>query len=156
MNILDVLKSLETLTTSNLLAELGEFVVSADEFVIFLQKKQLEKGEDANGNTAGVYTRATEQIAKEYESLGNAPIKPKIAGEPYNFEWSGAFFKGMYIKVFTSGDLTIEIDSSVPYSNELQGRFKKLLGLTQNNQAEFNEFIQVKLIEIINKKIQNV
>lgn len=59
-----------------------------------LNKKQLSEGEDNQGKIFGEYSQATEDIAKTEN-----PRKPKIAGQPFNFEYTGGLFDGMELRV---------------------------------------------------------
>lgn len=64
----------------------------SDEIIKLIYKKQLSKGKDGDGKIIGTYARATELISL-FESP--KPIKPKKEDEPYNFEWTGKWKKGL-------------------------------------------------------------
>lgn len=151
MDINKVFAEYEKLTSLELLKGLGTIILEADDFVIFLQQKQLSDGLNSEGNLTGTYTAATQFIAENFEPK---PIKPKIEGQPFNFEYSGRFFKGMFLKVFVSEDFRVEIESAVSYADDIENRYKKLLGLTKDNQEELIEFVNIKLAEQINKRFQ--
>lgn len=72
---------------------------NAELIINLLQENQLAKGKDSSGSVVGVYSWTTEvYYAKDPQ---NKPRKPKVKGEPYNFEWSGELFDSMNIKVNT-------------------------------------------------------
>lgn len=149
---MDVFDLYDRVDSYSPLDAIGDIVLNADDFVIFLQQEQLRLGKNESGDTIGTYTPYTEFISENYQEFGvEKPIQSKVAGEPYNFEWSGKYFKGMFIKVFANSTFIIEIDSSVPYADELEKRYKKLLGLADNNQDELNRFIEDKVTEQLNK-----
>ena len=126
-----------------------------DNFIIFLQQQQLSKGEDSKGgildgkNRKGVYTPFTEQLAKE-----SNPLKPKIAGQPYNFQWTGRFFNSLNIRILTvSGELEVQIDSVDPKANILRSEYYDLLGLQGKNQTEVIRFLKKNIIKFINTRL---
>ena len=65
-----------------------------------LTDEQLGLGLDAKGKVIGRYSKATEGYAADPE---NRPRQPKIAGEPFNFEWTGGLFDELYL-TFDSKD----------------------------------------------------
>jgi hypothetical protein len=99
------------------------------EILLDIQKIRLNKGLDTSGKEIGTYSFATEQIAK-FEN----PVKPKKFGEPYNFEYTGDFFKGMQLlfkgneAVFRSKDSKEEL---------LTSKYEDLLGYTDEDWVEF-------------------
>jgi len=62
------------------------FTEKSEIIVNLLFEQQLSVGLDGDGREIGRYSRYTELIAR-YELP--RPIKPKEAGELYNFEWTG-------------------------------------------------------------------
>lgn len=99
------------------------------EILLDIQKIRLNKGVDTTGKVIGTYSFATEQIAK-FEN----PVKPKRFGEPFNFEYTGDFFKGMDLlfkgqeAVFRSKDSKEEL---------LTSKYEDLLGYTNEDWIEF-------------------
>jgi len=65
-----------------------------------LTDEQLGLGLDAKGKVIGRYSKATEGYAADPD---NRPRQPKIAGEPFNFEWTGGLFDELYL-TFDSKD----------------------------------------------------
>lgn len=92
---------------------------------IRLNKEQLSKGEDNEGDIFGEYTQATQEIA----ALGN-PRKPKIAGQPYNFEDTGGLFDGFEMIIENSTAQFWSTDSKTP---ELIVEYQGLFGLNPDN-----------------------
>lgn len=106
-------------------------------YLIDLNQIQLSQGKNIFGDTIGVYSKATEERAKlEYTR------QPKIAGEDFNFEWTGELFDGMYIKLTRE---YLEIYSSAPHTELVVATYSSLFGesaifgLTEESLAEFVE-----------------
>lgn len=94
-------------------------------YLLDLQKAQLSQGVDNEGVEIGTYSPATEAIAKQ-----SNPIKPKRAGDPYNFEWTGGFFQGMRLDVDKREAVFTSSDQKTPM---LVVKYPGLLGLTERN-----------------------
>lgn len=92
---------------------------------INLNKEQLSKGESATGDLFGTYSKATEEIAK----LEN-PRKPKIAGQPYNYEYTGGLFDGFELLVDEHNTQFWSNDEKTPF---LVVKYKDLFGLQDDN-----------------------
>ena len=101
--------------------------------LIDLVQLQLEKGENPKNEVVGTYKRAT-----EIESLlGKVkPIQPKKEGDPYNFEWTGGFFDGMFLEV---GKDEAQWGSDDYKTEELEKKYGELLGLQIKNFIEAKE-----------------
>lgn len=98
----------------------------------------------------GVYSEKTEELAaREFTR------QPKIAGRPYNFEWTGDLFDGMKAK-FTNSE--IEIFSTAAHADEVVAKFsgtfgdETLFGLTE---AHFKEFTSKKILPDLQKELLN-
>ena len=106
-------------------------------YLVDLNKLQLSEGKDIFGQILGVYSEATEAIAATETTR-----QPKIAGRPYNFEWTGATFDGMrirtrigagYIEIYTTDEkYDLLIDTYSGFFGE-----NTIFGLTPESQAEF-------------------
>lgn len=92
------------------------------------QKKQLNEGEDNEGDLFGVYTEATENWPRNY-----TPRKPKVAGEPYNFQDTGGLFDGMELLIDGAQAQFWSTDSKTP---ELVVKYDNLFGLQDDNLKE--------------------
>lgn len=99
------------------------------ELIEFLNKKQLQEGEDSNSNNIGVYSNFTESINPK-----------KKAGTPYTLEDTGEFYDSF--KVTADGE-GVNIDAKRRFENE--NIFEKygidILGLTEENHNEIIEYI---------------
>ena len=91
-------------------------------------KEQLSKGENNEGEIIGTYTEATEEMAAD-----DNPRQPKIAGQPYNFEYTGGLFDGFELRVFEDNAYFFSTDSKTP---ELVSQYKGLFGLQEDNLRE--------------------
>lgn len=120
-------------------------------YLIDLNQIQLSEGRNILDQTIGQYSPATEERAKT-----EFTVRPKIAGQDYNFEWSGQFFSGMRIK-FTQDYL--EFISTAGATDEILATFsgnfgeQTLLGLTKKH---LDEFLQEKLIPEFQREIWDI
>ncbi|BFP39494.1 hypothetical protein FGF1_03390 [Flavobacteriaceae bacterium GF1] len=108
-----------------------ESVKAFEAYLIDLNQIRLEDGEDVFGNLTGTYSKST-----ELESLfgeGPRPIRPKVEGEPYNFQWTGGLFDGMRIDIFSD---SAEFDSTDPKTGELKRKYGQILGLQERDLEE--------------------
>lgn len=106
MNFLEFIKRK---TTTDQLINMVSISVSENEVpLVELQKDQWSKGEDKFGQTIGVYKPFTQKVARE-----ESPNTPKIAGEPYNLNWTGDLMRSTNIKTRkVTNDLLVQIDST--------------------------------------------
>lgn len=108
-------------------------------YLIDLNQIQLSKGQNIFGELIGVYSQATEDRAKTEDTR-----RPKIAGQNYNFEWTGELFDGM--KVRLTSDF-LEIFSTADHTDLVVAKFSNifgeeaLFGLTPESLSEFVERI---------------
>lgn len=124
-----------------------------------LQTEQLSKGRDKKDNLVGTYSKYTEIISKK----NPRPTKIKKAGNPYNLQWSGDFFKKTSLKISNNNtDLFFTLDSSSKNTNKLFKTIKKyglienpestLFGFQDNNKSKFVKAIEkIYYNKIINK-----
>jgi len=129
--------------TNALISSFKDFLLNSEELVIFLQQQQLNEGENKKGKIIGVYSAFTEIITNGR----------KKAGEPYNFQDTGAFFEGMFIKIQTSPEFAIIIDSSDSKTKELEEEYPSLLGLNKENTNVLSKQITDLFVRFVNKKI---
>jgi len=111
--------------------EHGKFIAQ------LVQEEQLSEGKDGDGNLLGTYSRVTEIISL-FESP--KPIKLKKEGEPFNFEWTGKWFRNMKARLKTESDYEI-------FSSDFK---HKLLVETYGDAITK---VNPKLNEYINEKI---
>ncbi len=69
-------------------------------------------------------------------------------------KWSGAFHKGMKLKI-EQDQFTI-ISDKVPYPGFLDGRFGNTLGLTKDSLSELRELVTSDLILGFKNAVQNI
>lgn len=118
-----------------------------ESFIIDLNQIQLSQGENIFGASLGVYSERTEEIARRESTR-----EPKIAGRPYNFEWTGSLFDNMYI-VFTTN--TADIFSRDPKAAFLEDDYGEIFGLNEKNMTELvTEKALPLILEIICKRLQ--
>jgi len=124
-----------------------DVVKSFEAYLIDLNQIRLEEGQDIFGDLIGRYSRAT-----ELESLfgeGPRPIQPKREGEPYNFQWTGGLFDGMYIDIFPDRAQFTSRDSKTP---ELIAKYGDMFGL---QPQDLEESLREKLYPGFMKLIRN-
>lgn len=127
---------------------------NADLIINILQENQLAKGLDSSGTVVGRYSWATDVFFANDPQ--NKPRRPKTAGDPYNFEWSGEFFDSMNIKVdVTKTDY--DIYSSTGRDKELQSWFGTDLTILtkENNDIVNNMIIEPYLAKKIEENLFN-
>lgn len=128
--VLQVQKRISPLTKKSTLEAIAfQELKKLREILLDYQKIRLNKGLDTSGKVIGTYSFATEQIAK----LEN-PVEPKIFGEPYNFEYTGDFFKGMQL-VFKGNEAVFRSKDSK--EKLLTSKYEDLLGYTNEDWIEF-------------------
>jgi hypothetical protein len=94
-----------------------------------IQKDQLQKGKDEDGDTMGFYSELTQKINPR-----------KKAGDPYTLKDTGQFYKSMYIRVNSD---YIEIDADpikIGDGGEQTNLFYKygegIIGLSQSSKEK--------------------
>ena len=107
MNLLKYIKN--PITPTDLINSVKVSVAENELILKNLQTEQWSEGKDKNGQIIGVYSEYTEKVAKE------SGINNKIAGEPYNLDWTGQLKRQTDIKTRTvSNDVLVQIDSTSP------------------------------------------
>lgn len=96
---------------------------------INLNKKQLSQGRNIFDQEIGRYSEGT----LSYIDPNNPPRKPKIPGEPYNFEWTGGTIDGIYLIFDRESVKFFSKDSKAPF---LEQEYGDIFGLTEKNLAE--------------------
>lgn len=120
---------------------------SLEAYLVDFNKIQLEQGKDIHGKIVGTYKRAT-----EIESIFGKikPILPKSQGSPFNFQWTGALFKGMKMTI-KGGNVAI-FDSTDPKAAMLTAQYGELFGLSDEH---LTEAINDKILPLFLQKIKN-
>lgn len=121
-----------------------------DEILRILKDKQLGQGLTPSGGIIGKYSKTTEQRANE---LFGKPRKPKVAGQPYNLEWTGGFFDEMYM--FFEDMKSYSIFSEDGKAELLKSKFGDITTMSDKHNEIVNRDILIpKLIEWAMSKIQ--
>lgn len=115
--------------------------------IIYLNQEQLSRGENTEGEVVGTYSVNTEQ------KYGGAELG-KFAGDPYNFKWTGDFFRGFDIE-FHDGHLEIfSRDSKAEMLEDKYGILGSLTGLNTSNRYILEyEFIKPELLDALKRII---
>lgn len=137
--------------------ELPEFlrkvlIKRKDEVLNILKEEQLNKGLDASGKVVGVYSNTTELISIENQLKGRKPRKPKVAGQPFNFEDTGGFFDGfdMMFEDFKSFSL-FSRDSK---AKMLEQEYGNIDTLTKTNNERINmEILRPEMYDFIIQRL---
>lgn len=128
--VLEVQKRIGPLTKKATLEALAfQELKKLREIILDIQKIRLSKGLDTSGKVIGTYSFSTELIAK-FEN----PLEPKKFGEPYNFEWTGEFFKGMQL-IFKKNEAVFT--GKARNQELLVAKYDDLMGYTDEDWIEF-------------------
>lgn len=106
-----------------------------------LQDEQLGKGLDADGKLIGTYSPATDALASSSVAIaiGGAPRKDKIAGQPYNFEWTGDLFDNFDISFETTN--TYSLFSTDGKAELLEEKYGNIFDFTDAHNDRVNKTI---------------
>ena len=150
-------KSAENLTESNLNNDLFDYIIALKKEFIKLNTEQINDHVNAKGKIlknknkkfTGIYTKATEEIAK---AANPGPITSKKAGQPYNFVWGGDFMNNFYLYK-KQGQITIGSTGTGSGDKEEFFRgYEDLFGLTEEN---LKGVIRDKILPLFIKNIRN-
>ena len=112
---------------------------NADKIVNLLKEKQLGEGKYYDGSIIGTYSKYTQRYSDEGDP--SKAITSKPYGEPYNFQWTGNFFKEMYLQAYVDApefDI-FSRDGKVQALKDAYG--EDLLKLSEENNDWINENI---------------
>ena len=114
-----------------------------------LTDEQLGLGLDAKGKVIGRYSKATEGYAADPE---NRPRQPKIAGEPFNFEWTGGLFDELYLTFDSKDSYTLfSYDAKASFLKDTYG---DIFDFTEAHNYRINfEIILPELDNKLTKKL---
>jgi len=107
---------------------------------------KLSEGRDSTDSIIGTYSRATE-IASLFGE--DKPIRPKVEGQPYNYEWTGGLFEGMTLEFTNNSVSWWSTDEKTPFLVE---KYDNLLGLDDFN---FTNYVLNQLCPIFEKVLCN-
>lgn len=133
----DIINRLNSYESS--LEELAKKALSENlDFIMYLIKeKQLGEGIMSDGGSAPSYKAVTESWAA---LVGNKPRKPKVAGQPWNYEWSGEWIDSLYVKLENDGFDILARDPKTQMLESMSGgRITKLT--EEHNEMINNEVI---------------
>lgn len=139
MNVLDYKNKLNSINVQSIVKDA---VNKHSEQIVKVNQQELSQGKNFFGESVGVYSKATEDIAKKEN-----PRKPKKAGSPFNFEYTGELFDGMFIKY--NGKV-------IKISSKGKGDSEKTLFVEGNNLLGFNDVSAVIInYDILLPDLQN-
>ena len=123
-----------------------------DEVLKILTDEQLGLGLDSKGKIIGRYSKATEGYAADPE---NRPRQDKVAGQPYNFEWTGGTFDEMFL-TFDSKD-TYTLFSYDAKATFLKDTYGDIFDFTEAHNQRINyEIILPELDRMLTKKLNKL
>lgn len=158
MTTTQYLNNLKTLKNS-LVSETSKIIYAHEKEITSMNIEKIDDHVGSDGqilkNTnkrySGRYTLATQLIASVEK-----PLAPKIAGDSYNWTWTGNFINNFQIEVLKNAE-QIEIYSTGSGSGLKKAFFdgyKNLYGLTKEDQTKLNyDLIYPDLMKYINKYI---
>lgn len=114
-----------------------------------LTDEQLGLGLDAKGKVIGRYSKATEGYAADPD---NRPRQPKIAGEPFNFEWTGGLFDELYLTFDSKDSFTLfSYDAKATFLKDTYG---DIFDFTEAHNQRINfEIIAPELDKKLTQKL---
>ena len=119
------------------------------EVLKILTDEQLGLGLDSKGKLIGRYSKATEGYAADPE---NRPRQPKVAGQPFNFEWTGGTFDELYL-TFDSKD-TYTLFSYDAKATFLKDTYGDIFDFTEAHNQRINyEIILPELDRKLTQKL---
>lgn len=140
MNLKEAVQRARSLSPEKIIRDLFLEIRRIEDFLISLNIDQVESHQNSQGGRlenddstySGYYTEKTEAI---YNNSPNwTARKPKVAGDPYNFDMTGAFLTGF--QLYIEGGV-VSIDSAGTETNADKARFfmgyEDLFGLTDEN-----------------------
>lgn len=117
-------------------------IANLDVIEYLIKEEQLAKGLRSDGKIAGTYAPNTPNFAEQdrQASGGRFPREDKVRGFPYNFDWTGSFKDGIYVKVNDDDGFDILTrDGKLAILEQMaKGR---LLKLTEEHNTLINEKI---------------
>lgn len=120
-------------------------------YLIELNQARLSKGQDIFGRPLGTYSKKTEEIAAR-----ESTVRPKIAGQPYNFQWTGDLFAGMKVRLTADYLEIFSTDEKYDLLISKYGGFFSdniLFGLTEQ---DFKHFAQDKVLPELQKEVWKI
>ena len=131
-SLITLQKNLQKLANREYLIKiLFQAIRDTEKIALSLQKEQLAEGRNNEDKEIGTYSRATDLF---YRFSDNKPRKPKIEGQPYNFEDTGDFVDNMYLLF---GKDEVQFYSSGEATPILVDRYKNLFGLDDYNLRNY-------------------
>lgn len=155
MNLLEYIKN--PVTGNDVLQSAVFSIVDNGERLISIQESQWDEGINKFGNTIGEYSQRTQEIAQ----LEN-PNKPKIAGQPYNLDYTGDLRDKTFMQADrVSGDVVVTIDSDSPNKEKLfrtinnKGFVKPetVFGYKPDNMDKFTRLVTTESLKKLKSRI---
>lgn len=144
MNVLDYKNKLNSISVQSILKD----AVNRHSFqIIQLNQIELDQGKNYLGQIVGKYAKSTELISKTEN-----PRQPKKAGQPYNFEYTGALFDKMFIK-YDGKVIIINSNGLGDNAKQLFLEINKALGFTKESSDMINWDILLPELQLKVKQI---
>ena len=130
--------------------EWGKEAIDANkkQIVEYVKYGQLSQGLNSLGAPLAFYDRLNKNIgtgfyAQDTQDYADAAgiRKPKTAGSPYNFSWTGETLDKMYLKSINENKATYEIYSKTFKAKYLENIYGKIFDLTDEHNAMVNEYV---------------
>ena len=154
MDILEYMMKLSKINGNVIVKAVSDTVIKEDEFLLFLQKKQLSKGRNKDDKVLGTYTALTQKMSENPRQYGvTKPKRKKVAGQPYNMEWSGKLFGSLNVKGKSLNN-DVEVTIYATNQEEIENKYYHLLGLTKESKSEFYDLLEIRVIEFLKLKLK--
>jgi len=127
---------LAKLRTFNVEKETATAIKKQNRQIVEINQINLDKGLDNQDGLVGLYSAATAEIAKSNPK----PNQSKEEGQPFNFDWTGAFLNGMYI-VYRNNKITFLSKGMGSGEKKSEIIKNKLLGVSEKGAEIINNDI---------------
>lgn len=143
--LLQFTQNLKNLKESQIVASIFKEIKKIEAKIIKLNKDKLTIGENVEGQIVGEYSPYTEVFADRAGIFTS-----KTPNSPYNFQWSGEFYKGFFVSV-NGSEATISSKGIGTGDKKDFLTTNKLFGL---QDADLIDVIQTDLLPFIQKEIR--
>ena len=120
------------------------------EMILDMNREQLSNNELPNGSEIGSYSNNY----FDFDGYGGFPSFPKKQNNPFNFNWTGDYFRSLDIVFNSQSEISIISNDNSVKKGQLLKAYGKTTGLNEKNQYILNyEIIYPELMKFINQYI---
>lgn len=120
------------------------------EMILDLNREQLSQNELPDGSEIGTYA----QSYFEFDGYSGFPSFPKKEDNPFNFNWSGDYFRSLYIQFNSQSQISIMSNDSTVKKGQLLKAYGQTAGLNEQSQYELNyKILLPEILAFVNKHL---